>query len=33
MQEKPVSKLKAFKVSIPDDPVMSDVSGLYKLVA
>ena len=32
MQEKLVSKLKTFKVTIPDDPVMSNANGLYKLV-
>ena len=32
MQERLTSKLKAFKMVIPDDPVMSNANGLYKLV-
>lgn len=31
MQEKLVSKLKAFKVVIPDDPVMSNANDLTSL--
>ena len=31
VREELISKLKGFKVIIPDDPVMSNASGLYKL--
>ena len=31
MQERLAAKLKEFKVVVPDDPVMSNASGLYKL--
>lgn len=32
VREELVSRLKGFKTAIPDDPVMSNASGLYKLV-
>ena len=32
MQERLSARLKGFKVVVPDDPVMSNANGLYKLV-
>ena len=32
MQERMAAKLKGFKVVVPDDPVMSNANGIYKLV-
>ncbi len=32
MQERLAARLKEFKVVVPDDPVMSNANGLYKLV-
>jgi len=31
MRERLAAKLKEFKVVVPDDPVMSNANGLYKL--
>ena len=31
MQERLAAKLKEFKVVVPDDPMMSNANGLYKL--